>query len=769
MPHPGDTPDLEALRAQITLEVREELRREWERVQREQQEALLALTRSAQVLEASEAFRRVTETGAQTIGVARVSVWLYDAQGTLMRCEDLFERATSAHTSGAELLRTDYPAYFAALEENRTVVASDAQTDPATREFFEGYLRPNGIASLLDAPVRTGGRVIGVVCHEHIGAPRTFSAEEMGFAGSLADLVAFVVEQRELRWTEKALRESEERYALAAQGANDGLWDWNLADNAIFYSPRFLELLGLDAASGPHNPSAWLSRVHPDDLPQLTSALRAMREGETAQLMNEHRVASRQGRYIWVLARAAAVRDQSGKPCRMAGSLSDITVRKTYEAQLLRDAFHDALTGLPNRALFLDRAGRLVERAKRHKESRCAVLAIDADRFKAINESLGSTVGDRMLAALGRVLAGAVRDGDTVARLGGDEFGVLIEDVRDSEDAVNVAQRIFAALADPLREGPHEVFASVSIGIALSGPEHSRAEDLLRDADIAMYRAKTRGRDRYELFDVAMQEQAKKSLHLYTELRHALNRRELVLHYQPIIALDTGKITGLEALVRWHHPQRGMIPPGEFIPIAEETGLIHALGGFVLEQACAHAKWLAERFPRMHLDMSINVSPRQLARPELVADVQRALAQTGLGGGALHLEITETMLMESPQTAKDRLRQLRGLGVGLLIDDFGTGYSSLSALHTFPIDTLKIDQSFVGRLEDEERYSAAIVEAIVTVARRLGIRVIAEGIETQRQLQAVRDHGCHLGQGYFFARPAKLEDVAALLDRSPSW
>ncbi len=439
------------------------------------------------------------------------------------------------------------------------------------------------------------------------------------------------------------------------------------------------------------------------------------------------------------------------------------------EERLRRGAFQDALTGLPNRALFIDRASRLLERSKRHKDSRCAILALDADRFKIINESLGPQIGDAMLTALAQILGAAVRDSDTVARLGGDEFGVLIEDVRDAGDAIAVAQRIFEALAEPLRAGGHEVFSSVSVGIALCGPEHAHPEDLLRDAESAMYRAKNRGRDRYELFDAATQKQAKPSLHLYTELRHAINRREFILHYQPIIALDTGEITGLEALVRWIHPSRGMIPPGDFIGVAEETGLIHALGAWVIEEACAKARWLADRFPARHLDMSINLSPRQLARPELVDDVAKALARSGLGGGSLHLEITETMLMENPQTAKERLRQLRGLGVGLLIDDFGTGYSSLSALHTFPIDTLKIDQSFVGRLGDDERYSAAIVEAIVTVARRLGIRVIAEGIQTERQLSAVREHGCHLGQGFFFARPARLEDVAALLDTSPRW
>ena len=439
------------------------------------------------------------------------------------------------------------------------------------------------------------------------------------------------------------------------------------------------------------------------------------------------------------------------------------------EERLRRGAFQDALTGLPNRALFVDRASRLLERSRRHAESRFAILALDADRFKIINESLGPQIGDAMLTALAGVLRGAVREGDTVARIGGDEFGVLVEDVRDERDAIAVAQQIFAALAEPLRAQGHEVFAAVSIGVAIVGAEHAHPEDLLRDAESAMYRAKIRGRDRYELFDAAMANQAKSSLHLYTELRHAINRRQFILYYQPIVALDAGRITGLEALVRWSHPARGMVPPGEFIGVAEETGLIHALGAWVIDEACSKARWLADRFPSRHLDMSINLSPRQLARPELVEDVQKALDRSGIQGDRLHLEITETMLMESPQVAKGRLRQLRALGVGLLIDDFGTGYSSLSALHTFPIDTLKIDQSFVARLQDEERYAAAIVEAIVTVARRLGIRVIAEGIETERQLASVREHGCHLGQGFLFARPAPLSDVAAFLATSPRW
>lgn len=770
MSHAAAPADLEALRAEIAREVRAELRAEWERAHQQKQQALLALARSAQTLDAADAFRRVTEVAAETLGVARVGVWLYDAERARMRCEDLYESAAGEHASGAQVSRAEFPVYFAALEENRAIVASDARADPTTRELTDAYLVPYGVTSMLDAPILIDGRVGGVVCHEHVGEPRAWAAEEVSFASSLADLVSLIVEQRDLHATQLALRESEERYALAVRGANDGLWDWNLRSNVVHYSARFRELLGIDdPPASTRGTSAWLARVHPDDLPRLTRELSALRDGETSQLMNEHRVVAPGGGHVWILARAAAALGEDGKPYRLAGSVSDITVRKTYEAQLLRDAFHDSLTGLPNRSLFLDRVGRLLERAKRHKDSRFAVLAIDADRFKVINESLGSHIGDRMLVALARVLAAQVREGDTVARLGGDEFGVLVEDVRGTGDAIAAAERIFAALAEPLRDSGHEVFAAVSIGIALSGPEHARPEDLLRDADTAMYRAKSRGRDRYELFDAAMASSSRRSLHLYTELRHAINRRELVLHYQPIVSLDSGTITGLEALVRWRHPSRGMVPPGEFIGVAEETGLIHALGGWVLEEACAHAKWLEGRFPKLRLDVSINLSPRQLVRTELIDDVRRALAQAELRGGALHLEITETTLMENMQAAKDRLRQLRGLGVGLLIDDFGTGYSSLSALHTFPIDTLKIDQSFVGRLQDEEKYAAAIVEAIVTVARRLGIRVIAEGIETERQLSAVREHGCHLGQGFFFARPAPLEDVAALLDRSPSW
>ncbi len=687
MTDPRDTIDQETLRAQITLEVRSELRREWQQNHEQKQKALLALTRSAHLRSPADAFRRLTEVGAETLNVARVGIWLYPTSPAIgyrpsippppsdsfaaLRSEDLFEAAAprshdvdgfaatpqgtrntdgfaaaaaGTHTAGTEILRSDYPKYFAALEENRAIVADDARTHPATSELAAPYLTPLGITSMLDATIRLEGRVIGVVCNEHVGPARVWNPEEISFASSLADLAAFIVEQRDLQRAEAVLRETEQRYA-----------------------------------------------------------------------------------------------------------------------------FHDALTGLPNRALFLDRAGRLLERAKRHKDSRFAVLAIDADRFKIINDSLGPHVGDRMLIALSRVLCGAIREGETVSRLDGDAFGVLIDDVRDSRDAIATAERIFAALTEPLREDGHEVFASVSIGIALSSADHGRAEDVLRDADAAMYRAKTRGRDRYELFDTTWAATARSSLHLYTELRHAINRRQFVLYYQPIISLDSGMITGLEALIRWRHPSRGMVPPGEFISVAEETGLIHAMGGWVLEEACTQAKWLAERFPDIHLDVSINLSPRQLARSEIVEDVRRALADAGLRDGAIHLEITESMLMENAQVAKDRLRQLRGLGVGLLIDDFGTGYSSLSALHTFPIDTLKIDQSFVGRLEDEEKYAAAIVEAIVAVARRLGIRVIAEGIETTRQLQAVRDHGCNFAQGYFFARPAPLEDFAALLDRSPRW
>lgn len=443
---------------------------------------------------------------------------------------------------------------------------------------------------------------------------------------------------------------------------------------------------------------------------------------------------------------------------------------KSTEARRNHEALHDALTGQPNRVLFLDRLGRRIERERQGDRcGRYAVLFIDVDRFKVINDSLGHLIGDQVLVTIARKLRAAVGPMDTVSRLSGDEFGVLLDEIGDVAEAVKVAERIRDSLAEPAHILGHEVFTEVSLGIALNEPAPDSAEHLLRDADTAMHRAKRRREARYEVFDPHMHAQALALTRIETDLRRAVSRSELVLHYQPIVDLDTGCITGLEALVRWQHPSRGLIGPIEFIGLAEETGLIVPIGSWVLAEACRQVRTLAERVPGLAtMGLAVNLSGRQLANAGIVGEVERAKAEMARWGASLHLEITETVLIENAPVISARLHDLRALGVGLHIDDFGTGYSSLSVLQTFPIDTLKIDRSFVARLGDKGT-SAAVVEAIITIAKSLDLRVVAEGIETAEQLALLRERGCHDGQGYFFSRPLDFEAVSALLAAAPRW
>ena len=567
-----------------------------------------------------------------------------------------------------------------------------------------------------------------------------------------------------------ALRESEERYALAARGANDGLWDWNLASNEVYYSPRWTSMLGCDHGEVGATPDDWLNRIHPDDVERVRAAIAAHVAGEAPHLETEYRVRHHDGHYVWVLCRGVAVHDPEGRPYRMAGSQTDITDRKNTEEQLVHDAFHDALTKLPNRALFTDLLARSLGRARRRSDYRLAVLFIDLDRFKVVNDSLGHSIGDELLIAITRRIERCVRPGDTVARLGGDEFTILVDDIGDSGDATRVADRIQRELAQPFDLSGHEVFTSASIGIALSASGYREADDLLRDADIAMYRAKAMGKARYEVFDTAMHAHAKALLELETDLRRAVDRDEFRLQYQPLVTLETGRITGFEAVVRWQHPVHGLIGPAAFIPIAEETGLIIPIGRWVLREACRQMRTWQDRYPALtDLAISVNLSGKQFAQPGLVEEIDRALKETGLQPQRLRLEITESVVMENAASAMGMIDQLRALKVKIDVDDFGTGYSSLSYLQRFSLDHLKIDRSFVSAIGTDGGENAEIVRTIVTLAHHLGMDAVAEGVETADQLALLRELGCQLVQGYLFAKPLDEAEADGLLAAGRAW
>ncbi|MCP4657055.1 MAG: EAL domain-containing protein [bacterium] len=585
-------------------------------------------------------------------------------------------------------------------------------------------------------------------------------------AGRPVGIVTACEDITERKRAEEALRASEERYALAARGANDGLWDWNLTKNEIYYSERWKSMLGLAESEIGSRPEEWFDRIHPADRQRVETAYRAHLGGALSHFECSHRLLHRNGLHRWVVSRGLAVRDEEGKAYRMVGSLTDITGR----------GVHDELTGLPNRTFFLFRLQNALERHRNKPQNLFGVLLFDLDRFKMVNASLGHVLGDELLIAVGNRLEGSLRATDTLARLegtvarvGGDEFIILVEDIRDANQAIRLTERFQEVFARSFLLDGHEVFASASIGIALSSADYNKPEDLIRDADTALHRAKALGRGRFEIFDETMHARAVAALQIENDLRHAMEGTEFRVFYQPIVSLVTGKLTGLEALLRWQHPKMGLVLPEHFLSVAEESDLIVAIDRWVLQEACRQWTVLEEELTSgSRLWLNINVSGRQFSQDDLVEQVRALLERTEFRGMRLNLEITESMIMKNPDQGAGVLAQLKSLGVQLCLDDFGTGYSSLSYLHRFPLDTLKIDQSFVADM-GEEGGGSAIVRAIVDLAHHLDMDVVAEGVETARQVTLLQEMGCDYGQGYYYSKPMPSERVQAQFAEELPW
>jgi diguanylate cyclase (GGDEF)-like protein/PAS domain S-box-containing protein len=580
--------------------------------------------------------------------------------------------------------------------------------------------------------------------------------------------VARIGTQLSHKHAQEALKESEERYALAARGSNDGLWDWNVASDVVHFSSRWKAMLGYQEEEIGDKPAEWFDRIHDADRERVKEEITAHRNALTPHFESEHRVLHKDGSFRWMLSRGVAIHDSSGNALRMAGSQTDITEGKVS----------DPLTGLPNRLLFIDRVGRLIKHTKRHKDQLFAVLFMDLDGFKMINDSMGHLIGDQLLLGVASRLEKCLRSTDTVARLqetftvarlGGDEFTVLLDSIKDPNDAKIAAERMMKALVAPFILGGKEVFTSVSIGIALSNSAYEQPEEILRDADTAMYRAKSLGKARYEVFDADMRASVMARLQLETDLRRALERGEFRNFYQPIVALVSGEIAGFEALLRWQHPTRGLLTPNEFIPVAEETGLIRDLGWWNLREACRQiSEWRASASAHRHLTISVNLSAKQFLQPKLVEDIGKLMHDLALPPDALKLEITESTVMADPTAAVEMLQHIKSLGIRLAIDDFGTGYSSLSYLHRFPLDTLKIDRSFISNMGNDGE-GMEIARTILPMANNLQLDVVAEGVETIQQVALLKKLHCKYGQGYYFSRPLSAEGTAALLAGDLMW
>ena len=573
-----------------------------------------------------------------------------------------------------------------------------------------------------------------------------------------------MVDITELKRTEGELRETENRYRTLVERIPAVTYIERVTDGPeepLYTSPQIETILGYAPEEWMEG-RLWPKRLHPDDRERVLAADERFEGGTDEVFDEEYRLLAKDGRVVWVRDEAVVLRDGEGKPLYWQGIMHDVTERREAEERLEYQAFHDGLTGLPNRRLFLDRLGHALARTQRRRGKRVAVLFMDLDEFKVVNDSLGHGTGDKLLVAVSERLKGCLRHEDTLARFGGDEFTVLLEDIEDPDEPMRVAKRIIDKLRDPLELDGRGLYARASIGIALGEDRTKNPEELMREADTAMYRAKAEGSG-YTVFDPTMHGRAVFRLELENDLRRAVEEYEFVVHYQPIVNLQTGELWGTEALVRWDHPERGILNPDEFVPLAEESGLVVPMGEQVLREACLKASEWQESHPRTPpLVMSVNLSVRQLSRPNLAESVEGILKETGLAGSCLTLDITETVYVKALAGNTATLDRLRGLGAKISIDDFGMGYSSLAYLKRLPADSLKIDRSFMrGLCEDVE--DTAIVHMIIELAHTLGLEVVGEGVEREEQAGLLREMGCDMAQGYHYSKPLPAQEISALL------
>ncbi len=676
------------------------------------------------------------------------------------------------------------------LVEDETIVAMDVQQRLETLGYEVVALATTGEKALQYAAsealdlilmdVKLRGKLDGIQTAEKIrellDIPiiylTAFADENTLQRARTTDAFGYLIkpfEDRELRSTieialykyktEKKIKKSEERYALAVLATNDGIWDWDIENDRIYYSPRWAEMLGLNPDLLSNSSSEWLSRIHPEDQSQVRKTLDLHLSGTKPVFESEYRILHQDGGYRWMLCRGMALFDKREKPYRMAGSQSDISDRKRIEQELIHQALHDVLTGLPNRALFVDRLKYVLDRYQRVPEKRAAVIFLDLDNFKFVNDSFGHGCGDGLLIEIAQRLNTSLRPGDTISRFGGDEFAILLDQLEGDEIIFRVAKRVLKEISKPYQMYNTEITISASIGILPLTAAYQTSEEVLRDVDTAMYSAKKKGRARFETFTQTLREQTLSRYDREIELRQALENNEFFLHYQPIYTSKDRRLVGFEALLRWMNPKRGLLTPADFINILEETKLIIPVGEWVLRKACFDAQSWNDAFG-LPLKISVNLSRLQLLDQDLLNKVQSALLDNGLSPELLELEVTESVAMDNVEIAFHHLTELQKMGVKVAIDDFGSGYSSLDHLKRFPANILKIDRTFIEDIKDDD---FAIVSAMISMAHELKLCVTGEGVETENQLALLANMKCDEVQGYYFGKGMLKEDIWKIL------
>ncbi|WZL82014.1 EAL domain-containing protein [Vallitaleaceae bacterium 9-2] len=573
---------------------------------------------------------------------------------------------------------------------------------------------------------------------------------------------AIQAQYKEIEQQKNALLVSDERYQLAVEGANDGIWEWDIEKDRFFISPKVSEILGIEDQDIENAFEPWLERVHPQEWEQVKERMAKYLESQSGIYEDTYRIRNSEGDYIWILSHGKAIWNHIGKPIRVAGSYTNVTEQMQNQEKLHQLAFYDQLTGLPNRSMLIERIEQEIQKDT-YQEQKIGFLYLDIDDFKQINDTIGHDFGDEFICKIARFLEDEVNENAMVARLGGDEFGIAFFRLQDKREVETVAQRLLERIKQPWILQNNEFYVGVSIGITYYPEFGVNASALLQNSDIAMFVVKENGKDGYRIYDPKMHQRTWNYIKMNSQLRTAIENNEFSLYYQPQVDLKTHKVIGVEALIRWNHPQNGFIPPMKFIPFAEETGQIYAIGEWVVNTACAKRLYW-EQHGLGTMKMSINISSKRLAQDDVVDKIKHEIATHKIKGNCIELEITETAIMDNIERAIEVIHELKALGVTIALDDFGTGYSSLTYLQRLPIDVLKVDRMFIKDIMREKEVGH-IFKFITQLAHELGLKIVAEGVETKEQLEFLKDNGCDIIQGYYYSKPVPSDAIEKVIEQ----